>query len=100
MLVPVSPLNGNRFKAVHARAPDDVLYYVNIVEILEQQRKIARLTGIDKSSLGYERWVLTPQDNVTMLEYCVCGSPTIAEHRSRYRIIRELETLQRVVEGS
>ncbi|HEY5755357.1 MAG TPA: hypothetical protein VIU34_06010 [Steroidobacter sp.] len=98
-LVPVPPLRERtRFKAVRREAPDDVLYYVDIVEIVEEQCKIARLRAPDRSPLGYESWVLTPQDDVTMLEYCVCGSPTIAEHRSRSRIVRELETLQRIVE--
>lgn len=98
-LVPVSPLHEpTRFKAVHREAPDDVLYYVDTVEILQEQRKITRLRAPDKSTLGYESWVLTPQDNVTMVEYCLCGSPAIAEHRSRYRIICELETLKRIVE--
>ncbi|WP_129778319.1 hypothetical protein [Peristeroidobacter soli] len=101
MLKPLPPLNQRaRFKAVHREAPDDVLYYLDIVEILEEQRKIARLSAPDRSPLGYESWVLTPQDDVTMLEYCVCGSPAIAEHRSRYRIVRELETLKRIVEGA
>lgn len=100
MLVPVSPLNERgRFKAVRRGSPDDVLYYVDSVETRQEQRKITRLTAPDDSPLGYESWILTPHDNVTMLEYCVCGSPTIAEHRSRYRIIRELEALKRVVEG-
>jgi len=101
VLMPLPPLNQRaRFKAVRREAPDDVLYYVDILEILEEQRKIARLSAPDRSILGYESWVLTPQDDVTMLEYCVCGSPAIAEHRGRPRIVRELETLKRIVEGA
>jgi hypothetical protein len=101
MLVPVSPPNKRgRFKAVRRTAPDAVLYYVDIVEILDERRKITRLTSPDESLLGYESWTLTPQDNVTMLEYCVCGSPAIARHRSRSRIVRELQTLKRVIEGA
>jgi hypothetical protein len=98
-LMPVPPLHERtRFKAVRREAPDDVLYYVDTVEIVEERRKIARLRAADKSPLGYESWVLTPQDDVTMLEYWVCGSPAIAEHRGRFRIVRELETLKRIVE--
>lgn len=99
-LVPVSPLNEpTRFKAVHRKAPDDVLYYIDTVEILEEQRKIVRLRAPDRSTLGYESWALTAQDNVTMIEYCLCGCRAIAEHRSRYRLIRELEILKRIVEA-
>lgn len=99
MLAPISPWNQRtRFKAVRREALGDVLYYVDIVKIVEEQRKISRLFAPDRSPLGYESWVLTPQDDVTLLEYCVCGSPAIAEHRSRHRIVRELETLQRIAE--
>jgi len=98
-LVPVPPLHErNRFKAVRREAPDEVVYYVDTIEIVEEHRKITRLRAPDNSPLGYESWTLTPQDDVTMLEYCVYGSPTIAELRSRYRIVRELETLKRIVE--
>lgn len=101
LLVPVSsPNERGRFKAVRRRAPDAVLYYVDIVELLEEQRQITRLTAPDESPLGYESWILTPQDHVTMLEYCVCGSPAVARHRSRSRIVRELQILKRVVEGA
>ena len=73
-LVPISgelDKVGARFHAVASEAPDTPLFEVENAEMVPQQRRTIRLTGLDGHFIGFATWELTPAGDETIVAYDV-----------------------------
>ncbi len=62
---------GEKFKVVAKDNPQEVLYYVENVEMVEQRRRTIRITATDGTLIGYSSWSLVPQGGKTAVRYDV-----------------------------
>lgn len=62
---------GERFDVVHESRPAQVLFHMEIVELVPQRRRTARLDSTGGAFLGYATWVLREGDGGTQVGYHV-----------------------------
>lgn len=79
---------GARFHAVAAEAPDTPLFEVENAEMVPQQRRTIRLTGLDGHFIGFATWELTPMGDETVVAYDVyCRDAMLAPGQSQAELL-------------
>lgn len=99
---------GARFHAVATEAPGTPLFEVVNAEMVPQQRRTIRLTGLDGHFIGFATWELTPAGDETIVAYDVyCRDAMLAPGQSQAELLamagkvmdQGLRSLKAVVEG-
>lgn len=99
---------GARFHAVATEAPDTPLFEVVNAEMVPDQRRTIRLTGLDGHFIGFATWELTPAGEETIVAYDVyCRDAMLAPGQSQAEMLamagqvmdQGLRSLKAVVEA-